>query len=175
MIQQKPATDEALVERARRAVANGDETMKPILEWDARGRKPKDYGTEWHHKATEVVRNLKQKHPVNHIAPYFGLNEQDMYFILNKNYPQVSDEKAKKVASYDGGMIAQPPEGEISPDDYRKAQEILRKDHETMEYKEIAEKYGLPYRRVWNMIKDQYSNPNPAAWKVLSTQDNAIT
>lgn len=163
MIQQKKATDRALYERALKAFQNGDETMKPVVDWYRRGKKPKPKGTQWHERAHHKIVELLKDHSVKGLADHIGTYPSLIYRLNKRDYRCVPEPKAKAIAEGDYSRL------QVKKQDtkqqwklYRKAQDKLKSEHKfwVNTYKDIAKKYGLTKGEVSKCIRDYYKNPH---------------
>lgn len=103
MIQQKKSTDRAIYQRALKAVENGDMTMKPVVEWYNRGKKPKFEGTAAHLKARELIIDLCKSMRQDEICKRYGLYHSFIYRLKTKDFQRVPEERCREfINQYEG-------------------------------------------------------------------------
>jgi len=60
-MKQKKSTDDDLVKRAKKFVEQGHAEFQPILDWDGRGRKPKENKSPYRRSIRKLINTLQEQ------------------------------------------------------------------------------------------------------------------
>jgi hypothetical protein len=157
------AEDDALYERAKK------KGMTEVVEYYENGGKRKKMPAAKrmiYKRALKTYRQLRKKYLVKDIVDHFGWYKPLFDRLSNKQFNKVPISKAQTLADFDGEIEVSEPEGP-SEEAYQKAQRLLRQFCKESNPHVVAQKYGWPYRKVYNIVKDNYSNPHPLTDEII--------
>lgn len=98
-IKQKTADDDAIYKRAKKYVAQGDESFKPLLEWYKNGKKrtinPEDYPL--HLKLLKLLRTHYANVSANNLAKEFKLYPVFFYRLRCKEFTRLPVKRCRRL------------------------------------------------------------------------------
>lgn len=97
-MKQKKSTDDDLVRRAKKFVEQGHTEFQAILDWDARGREPKENKSPYRRSIRKLINTLqKQGHTKKKIAEIAGVTIDVIHQLHFKGFKKPDSKTTRKI------------------------------------------------------------------------------
>lgn len=153
MISQKPATDDALYRRAKKAVARGDNSMQPYIDWYEGKRTPDSKRYPVRHTLKRRISNQEPGTGCLALTEKYGAHPNFWNSIRKGRFGQVNEETARKALAAVEGADYEP-----APQDwegYRRVRDFLNL---LEQIKPWCRKHNISPSKAYRISKDGYKN-----------------
>lgn len=160
-IQQKKADDESLYKRAKKAVANGDKTMKPLVEYYEGTRTPTREKYPAQYNLRERIISKHGSTTATQLQKQYGAYHSFWYRLLRKRYRKVPEGMARKMLTK---LTGEDHTKEQDWDSFYRAQKFLR---EVDVLKTWCRKNEIPYQKACKIRQGTYKNVPEVVEEIL--------
>lgn len=162
MIKQKSAEDKALYRRAKKAVENGDDSMKPIVEWYEGRRTPtrEKYPVQFNLRRRIISREGGIDPPA--LMDKYGAYYNFWQRLSVKRYDKVPEDMARKMLAELSGETYEPEPQNW--EDFYKVREFLL---DVPVLKKWCRKHDIHYQKCCRIRQDTYKNVPDVVEEIL--------